>query len=410
MTTPTQPPGLTSYLYSPSVDSPVTDARSQAASSTSHLADLGSDIAEPGPERPSSQLQGAVLRPSIDTQSSAVRGLTGPVGEPGLPPSRQTSTRSSNRHAALPGSRRGPPSVKGSAMSVAGSDRRPPTAGSRTHVPLASHAFYRPMSSQRLQAQRGVRPSSLQSSAYGPAGSFTGGQTSYRDSMDRASNNPHRRSDLSNFTLREGQAVGGALDSPPLPPSRGTDYTVTEQVDRGTAHSVATGPAGTERSAVESVTPLSPQQQQQQQQRLQTPTQQKRPGRLDLDSALKHALPTPNKSPHSFRSSFILPSRSGRGSTSRPRMAVHEQGEGAHEKLNSTASSPRLGAMEPDIEQQKEVVKRQLQQGLGKNWEYWGGNTVFLWGGRLQNARDRPVNIMTGLLVVAPAGLFFGFS
>lgn len=46
----------------------------------------------------------------------------------------------------------------------------------------------------------------------------------------------------------------------------------------------------------------------------------------------------------------------------------------------------------------------------GKNYQYFEGNTVFAMGGRLQNARDRPVNIATGILVVLPAVLFFIFS
>ncbi|KAF2452443.1 DHHC palmitoyltransferase-domain-containing protein, partial [Lineolata rhizophorae] len=111
----------------------------------------------------------------------------------------------------------------------------------------------------------------------------------------------------------------------------------------------------------------------------------------------------------------------------------HREG---HEKLESEASSPReedeegrRGAggegdatadrdeeddLDRDValkkvrEREREKVKRQMQ--LGKNYEYFTGNTVFCWGGRLQNARDRPINIATGILVLAPAGLFFGFS
>lgn len=161
-----------------------------------------------------------------------------------------------------------------------------------------------------------------------------------------------------------------------------------------------TGPADTVRSA----SPLQPQG---------LMPQETRTGRVDLNAGLKglaNKSPSPNRSPRSFRGSFIMPSRSNRGSTSRTRMPMHEQGEGHHEKLNSTASSPRLGTMEPDLEQQKAVVSKQLQKGLGKNWEYWTGNTVFCLGGRWQNARDRPVNIFTGLLVIVPAVLFFVFS
>jgi palmitoyltransferase ZDHHC9/14/18 len=70
-------------------------------------------------------------------------GRTGPPGDPGLPPSRPSTATTSKK---APGS-------------AAGS--RPPSSYGRTHVPsLTSSAFFRPMSSQRLQAQRGARPMS----------------------------------------------------------------------------------------------------------------------------------------------------------------------------------------------------------------------------------------------------------
>jgi palmitoyltransferase ZDHHC9/14/18 len=47
---------------------------------------------------------------------------------------------------------------------------------------------------------------------------------------------------------------------------------------------------------------------------------------------------------------------------------------------------------------------------LAKNYQYFSGNTAFCWGGRLQNTRDRPVNIATAIMIVLPAALFFGYS
>jgi palmitoyltransferase ZDHHC9/14/18 len=58
----------------------------------------------------------------------------------------------------------------------------------------------------------------------------------------------------------------------------------------------------------------------------------------------------------------------------------------------------------------KETIKEAVKTELGKNYQYFSGNTVFCWGGRLQNTRDRPVNIATGIFILVPAGLFFGFS
>lgn len=47
---------------------------------------------------------------------------------------------------------------------------------------------------------------------------------------------------------------------------------------------------------------------------------------------------------------------------------------------------------------------------MGRNWEYFLGNTVFCMGGRLQNTKARPVNIATGAFVILPCILFFIFS
>ncbi len=73
-----------------------------------------------------------------------------------------------------------------------------------------------------------------------------------------------------------------------------------------------------------------------------------------------------------------------------------------HEKLESDPPTPHT----LNKEETKEVVRREL----GKNYEYFTGNTKFLWGGRLQNAREAPINIGTGLAILIPAILFFTFS
>lgn len=325
---------------------------------------------------------GAQQTPSENRHSTGSRnlGMTGPAGEPGLPPSRPSSiatAQSGNQRRwsqAPPSSRRGGGMQSGVGTgSVAGSmggTSRPTTSASRTHVPLAAPGgFFRPMSSQRLQQQRNQRPTSL-----------LGHGSLYSDGATDFAGNPYRQSSGSNNTVRGAQPPGLHHDLDHLPPSRGTDITDRDMPDRTTANTTPTG-AETVRSRGESITPL----------------QKPRPQHLDLSKAHKNdsgKLPTPGKSPRSFKSSFILPSREGRSSQMRPQ-------EG-HEKLASAESSPRLARKEAS----KEVVKQEL----GKNYQYFSGNTVFCWGGRLQNTRDRPVNIATGILVVVPAGLFFGFS
>ena len=322
---------------------------------------------------------GAAVPPSNSSNrnsaSSRVLGMTGPSGEPGLPPSRpssiataQSGTGNQRRWSQTPRgvhSGIGPASVAGSM----GTQSRPTTSASRTHVPLAAHGFFRPMSSQRLQQQRNQRPLSL----LGHGSLYSEGTVDYAD-------NPYRQSSGSNNTIRNAPTLGLHHDSELRSPSRGTDITDRDMPDRTTANTTPTG-AETVRSRGESITPL----------------QRPRPQHLDLSQAHKNdsgKLPTPGKSPRSFKSSFILPSRDGRSSQMRP-----HQG---HEKLASAEPSPHIT--------RKEATKAAVKKELGKNHQYFSGNTVFCWGGRLQNTRDRPVNIITGLAFIVPACLFFGFS
>jgi hypothetical protein len=309
------------------------------------------------------------------SSGSRVLGVTGPTGEPGLPPSRPSSIGTAHSGSQKRWSRTEALRTGGglqSGISVSGSlgpQSRPTTAASRTHVPLAAHGFFRPMSSQRLQQQRNQRPNSLLAN-----GSL------YSEGTHDAPASSYRQSIGSTQTMRGGPNLGlhHELDQPP--PSRGTDITDRDMPDRTTANTTPTG-AETVRSRGESITPL----------------QRPRPQHLDLANVHRNdagKLPTPSKSPRSFRSSFLLSSRDGRTTQMRP-----NQG---HEKLTSAESSPRLA--------RKEVSKAVVRKELGKNHEYFSGNTAFCWGGRLQNTRDRPVNIATAILIILPAALFFGYS
>lgn len=51
-----------------------------------------------------------------------------------------------------------------------------------------------------------------------------------------------------------------------------------------------------------------------------------------------------------------------------------------------------------------------LPRGEGKNYEYYAGNMCFFLGGRLMNAKKKPLCIFTCTLAVLPAVLFFIFS
>lgn len=312
-----------------------------------------------------------------NSASSRILGMTGPAGEPGLPPSRPSSIATAQSGGNPRRWSQAPPTARGgggafgpgSAAGSMSAQSRPTTAASRTHVPLAAHGFFRPMSSQRLQQQRNQRPTSL-----------LGHSSLYSEGTADFGGNPYRQSIGSSNTIKGQHPLGLHHDSDqPPPPSRGTDITDRDMPDRTTANSTPTG-AETVRSRGESITPL----------------QRPKPQHLDLSKSLKGdtgKLPTPGKSPRSFKSGFMIPSREGRSSQMRPQ---------GHEKLASAESSPRTARKETS----KEIVKKEL----GRNHEYFTGNTAFCWGGRLQNTRDRPVNIATALFIATPAGLFLGFS
>ena len=290
------------------------------------------------------------------------------IGEGSQRPNTGLSRGSSQRAAWSPASRRGPSTSTRTSMTggIAGStSNRPQSAASRSHVPsLTSHAFFRPMSSQRLQAQRGGSRQITQ-----PGLNEDG-------SVDGAS--------LSNQTIRQGLARPEELDQ--SPPSRGTEMTEQDTVGRLTANTSPTHGHNPSASLSDSVRPLQ-----------RNPANTKGLS-LNIDKSYKSGgpVPMPSKSPHSFRSSFLLPSRGDPAPTSPNRSA---QGR---EKLSSVASSPAHTPIHN--------IKQMPPKNLGSNYEYFTGNTIFCWGGRWQNTRHRPVNIATGILIIIPIVLFFVFS
>ena len=236
---------------------------------------------------------------------------------------------------------------------------------SRTHVPaLASQAFYRPMSSQRLQAQRSGRFNTTET----PLGNADGASIS--------TNNVQRHSLGSTVTDRREQPTGETL-----PPSRGTVY--SDQDDVFTMNASPTG-NNTIASIGESERPL---------QKKGSTTQ---PSRLDAIASSRRS-PKSQKSPRSFRASFLM---SAKGDSS-PRKELQ-----GHQRLSSTTESSQAGQHRNMRETSRGVAKGRP----GINYQYFSGNTVFCWGGRLQNSRDRPMNIATALFVIIPSILFFIFS
>jgi palmitoyltransferase ZDHHC9/14/18 len=338
---------------------------------SSRMTDIASDDGDEQGRETASRSPPNLLRQSIqstaDGRSRPDTGTTGVSSQRNpwtqSPPSRNASRNTNTSNAGAQRS-----SVQGSTTSsIPG---RPRSAASRTHVPsLQSHAFFKPMSSQRLQAQRGgSRPVAVTQAT--------------SDDAENGNGTP-RQSVQSNLTNRAGPSPVEDGDMPP-PPSRGTEMTEQETAERVTANTSPTQGHYATGSLTESVRPL------------QRNAQNINGLSLNTDKSYKNGggLPAPSKSPRSFRSSFLIPTRA------EPVVNPSDRNTNGREKLASIASTV---ATTPTGHTHK-VPK------LGKNHQYFQGNTRFWAGGRLQNARDRPVNIATGLFVLVPGVLFFVFS
>ncbi|KAK4983258.1 Eukaryotic peptide chain release factor GTP-binding subunit [Elasticomyces elasticus] len=278
------------------------------------------------------------------------------------------SSQRAVRALGVTGSRRGIISFASSGRSSGQSNERPTSATSNTHVPsLTSHAFFRPMSSQRLQAQR----------SQGPSSALGQHITSAPIVVDEKQEASKRYSNASFSTLRDGKTMQEE-EAPPLPFSRGTESTEPE-AERTVLERTRSHEDG-------SVAPLR---------------KESIPERLTLPMNGDHGLSPPQKSPRSPRSLRSSLGLGGRNSK------VGSQREGrlsGHEKLGSSAASLSDGMRKDGWNKQAE------RGGLGRNWQYYQGNIVFFLGGRLQNARSNPLNAATGLLAIVPTALFFGFS
>lgn len=316
-------------------------------------------------EQPRISSGGSVIDPGRPT--SAATGRSSHRGTWSQPPHARRGIQSTG---GVGGSRTGIQSLAmGGTNAGTGRPQSASSRTSRTHVPsLTSHAFFRPMSSQRLQAQRGVRANTFGQS--GPS----------EDGNSETASNANRQSVGSMPTLRQAPLIHQDRDVPP--PSRGTECTEHDGLDRATANTSPTG-HGTVQSMTDSVRPLH------------NRSSNPQPTHMDLHKNYTQGLgmlSPPSKSPRSFRSSFLLPAKGEAQSNN------DTQGR---ERLSSGASSPRLNEVK---------VPREIKQKTGRNHQYFAGNTVFCFDGRLQNSRDRPINIATGIFVVLPGVLFFVYS
>ncbi|RVX72767.1 hypothetical protein B0A52_04166 [Exophiala mesophila] len=237
----------------------------------------------------------------------------------------------------------------------------PTSQASRTHVPsLTAQGFFKPMSSQKLQAQRLKR--SLGGKPVQPPAAIADEDDDEADARSLASS-------------RQGPFHAMPRSHRHIP-SIATDYTQSEApetVDNQFADFASHTDGETQLvNARPSPRDSHP---------------QHLPSRLNISAALK-TTDQPQKSPMSFRSGLSLASK--------------HRLESGHQPLPSSAPSSRL----PTVSDARVASK----SALGKNYEYFEGNTVFWWGGRLQNARDRPINIATAVVLIVPAVFFFIYS
>lgn len=266
--------------------------------------------------------------------------------------------------------------------SVASSAGRAPSHKSRSHVPsLTSNAFYHPvMSSQKLQAQRGGARPPPAAKADEASGVEAGSPT-------------HLGIQPTGLSTRPVQPMSddGSIH---VPPSRGTEMTGHDTVDRRTANTSPTQ-GYAHGSITDSVRPL-------QKDKPEEAGAGRRPS-ANRSYMERANIPGVLRSSRSFGSSFLMTGKSDGGQNGSRR------GLEGVEKLSSRGSTPHAESSRQGTPQRPGELPAKVST-VGRVFEYFEGNTVFCLGGRWQNARQRPVNIATALFVIVPAVLFFACS
>lgn len=235
------------------------------------------------------------------------------------------------------------------------------TTESKSHVPsLTSRAFLSPMSSQRLQAHRGQRPWSMQDRSSPLPEDF--------DDMQSQSNT-NRNSTGSAITIKGGRALPTQADVEALRAisraSSRTDYT---EADRMYQQEFLTSVMGHN----------LPNQQQQEEDDRGMPSEEV------------------EDTPHDYLETKLEADDYAQHTTT-----ITTNGH-QHRHSQSTGEMAR---------DEKLVMQNGAsRKGLGRNYEYSTGNTFYMLGGRLQNARDKPIVLATGTIILIPSLLFLIFS
>ena len=342
----------------------VEDAHHASSIISSRMTDIASEDGEEyhpvgtstaAPSRPyvSSGAQNTTPRPTSSRHEIWSRSPLSRRGVPGIEAS------SSHRRGYSAG---GPDST----LSTASRPQSPNLRAQRSHAPsLTSNAFFSPMSSQRLQAQRSGRPQT--SRRYGAEGATENefGSATNRKSAGSTQTRPTTEAD----------------DEFP-PPSRGTEFTEQDAPNRMLNTTTPIQPAATQ-SVGDSTRPLY------------EPSRHERLITLEQSKTQRHNLAQDSKtqaSLQSFKSSKLSPAN-------KDSFVPYD----THGQERPTAGVPV---------QKSKLYQPQGRVGnsVGHIYDYFPGNTSFCLGGRVQNTRDRPINLATGILVILPAILFLIYS
>lgn len=229
---------------------------------------------------------------------------------------------------------------------------------SRTHVPsITAQGFLRPMSSTKLQAQRLGRTSAL-------------GRSVYTQPAEEESDRDH---------TDDGRSVVSSRQGPYAPMPRGhkaTPSATSYSESRAASDRYEMAQRDYHMNFMPQALPY----------RASSPSGRSQPNALRLNESLHVG---------SIRGTDILSPRSLRSGLSLGSRHVFEQG---HQQLPSRG-----------VDTQKQFPGSEKTR-QGKNFEYFEGNTMFWMGGRLQNSRDRPINIASAVVIIVPTVLFFVFS
>ena len=257
----------------------------------------------------------------------------------------------------------------------------------RSHVPsLTSNAFFRPMSSQKLQAHRaaGSRSTATTQQQQQQHQHSEQQQLDFDDGATDIGGSVMPRQSISSNTPLGIQRIGSD-DNLGAPPSRGTEATDPHTVN--TSPTNGHYPTG---SLSDSVRPLN-----------KASASNANNMSINVDKSyrdLGRGAPSPITSPISLRSGFM------RGRES----AQDRRTEGA-EKLSSCPSTPKYPPGSAPGQSQATTSHNNQQQNGGRVHQYFDGNTTFCFGGRWQNTRGRQVNIATGLFTTVPLILWLAF-